>query len=98
MGSGAMAPRKRLHLRVFGRVQGVFYRASTRDKARSLLLSGWVRNCPDGSVEILAEGEETQLGALLGWSREGPPAAEVERVEASWSEAMGDLSPFIVRH
>jgi acylphosphatase len=90
--------RKRLHLRVYGRVQGVFYRASARDKARSLLLSGFARNCPDGSVEILAEGEEAQLGALLHWSRQGPPAAEVERVDASWSEAMGDLLPFMVRH
>lgn len=89
---------KRLHLIVTGRVQGVYYRGATRDKARPLGLSGWVRNCSDGSVEIMAEGEEERLGELLRWCHDGPPAARVDSVEASWDDAVGDLGPFKTRY
>ena len=89
---------QRLHLEVHGLVQGVYYRAATRDEARRLLLTGWVRNCPDGSVELLAEGSEEQLLALLAWCRRGPPAARVDRVEATWSEASGAYAGFDVRY
>lgn len=83
---------------VSGRVQGVYYRGSTRDKARPLGLTGWVRNCPDGTVEITAEGEEEKLGELLRWCHDGPPAARVDAVDARWSEAVGDLGPFTTRY
>lgn len=89
---------KQLHIAVVGRVQGVYFRASARDLARRLGLRGWVRNRPDGSVELLAEGTEQALGQLLAWCRRGPPAAEVERVEAQWAEATAEQDAFAIRH
>jgi acylphosphatase len=65
---------------VTGRVQGVWFRGWTVDRARELGLDGWVRNRRDGSVEILADGEAAALDALAARCREGPPAARVEDV------------------
>ena len=67
--------------RVSGRVQGVFYRASTRARAQALGVTGHARNLPDGSVEVLACGEPAAVEALCEWLRQGPPAAEVTGVE-----------------
>ena len=72
---------------VSGRVQGVFYRASTRQRATELGLSGYARNLPDGRVEVLAVGEPRAVQALLDWLWQGPPAAEVKQVEVQ------ELSP-----
>ena len=66
---------------VRGRVQGVFYRASTRDQARRLGVTGHAINLPDGGVEVLACGPAAAVAALCDWLREGPPAARVEAVE-----------------
>jgi acylphosphatase len=68
--------------RVTGRVQGVFFRDSTRQVAESLKLTGYARNVPDGSVEILACGSRESLSKLESWLQSGPPRAEVENVEA----------------
>lgn len=87
----------RLHLVVSGLVQGVFYRQSTADVAGGLGLRGWVRNLPDGRVEVLAEGARQPLEVLLAACRRGPPAARVAEVEVSWQEPEGDLGPFAVR-
>ena len=65
---------------VSGRVQGVFYRASTREQALHLGLAGYAKNLPDGRVEILANGSVDALDALERWLWEGPPAARVEAV------------------
>ncbi|MGE0588751.1 MAG: acylphosphatase [Cyclobacteriaceae bacterium] len=70
-----------LSIRVSGKVQGVFYRASTKDKARSLGLCGFVKNESDGSVYIEAEGDKEKLDQLVTWCRQGPPNARVENVE-----------------
>ncbi|MEO5702306.1 MAG: acylphosphatase [Gammaproteobacteria bacterium] len=67
---------------VSGRVQGVFFRAATRQRALALDLSGWVRNLPDGQVEVLACGEKVVLEALHEWLRTGPPHAHVTAVNA----------------
>lgn len=75
------ATRKRVHVRVSGRVQGVYYRASTRREALSLGVSGWVRNTRDGAVELEIEGPPGKIADLLAWCHVGPPAARVERVE-----------------
>lgn len=72
---------KQLHLVVRGRVQGVSFRASTQREARRLGLCGWVKNRPDGSVEILAEGSENALADLVRWAHEGPTFARVDRVD-----------------
>lgn len=88
---------QRVHLYISGRVQGVFYRASTEAIARQLGLTGWVRNLPDGRVEALAEGPREALDRLVSWCRQGPPAAHVEGVEANWQDARGDLGAFSQR-
>lgn len=90
-------PAARLHLVVSGLVQGVFYRQSTADVAGGLGLRGWVRNLPDGRVEVQAEGTRQALEVLLAACRRGPPAARVAEVEVSWQEPRGDLGPFAVR-
>lgn len=68
---------KKVRAIVTGRVQGVWYRAHTRDKAVELGLSGFVRNLPDGTVEIVAQGDAGAVDALMSWARIGPPLAEV---------------------
>ena len=72
---------------VRGRVQGVGFRASTQDEGERLGLSGWVRNLPDGSVELEAEGPRALLEALLAWCAVGPPGARVVGVEPHWLAA-----------
>jgi len=66
---------------VSGRVQGVFYRASARNRARELGVTGYARNLPDGRVEVLACGAPDAVEALCRWLRQGPPAAQVTGVE-----------------
>jgi acylphosphatase len=74
----------RVHAFVRGRVQGVGYRASTQHEGRRLGLRGWVRNRPDGSVELEAEGARAAVEALLAWLALGPPGARVDMVESRW--------------
>jgi len=69
-----------VHFRIQGLVQGVFYRASARDAAARLGLTGWVRNCIDGDVELLACGTSEQIEVLEQWLWQGPPAARVSSV------------------
>jgi acylphosphatase len=88
---------KRLEASIYGRVQGVYFRATTQQRARQLALSGWVRNEPDGSVRAVAEGSETALQQFLRFLENGPPGAYVERVDARWTEATGTFSGFQVR-
>lgn len=73
---------KHFSIRVTGRVQGVFFRASTQKAAEQNAVHGFVRNEPDGSVYIEAEGEETDLDRFIEWCKSGPPAARVEKVES----------------
>ena len=84
-------------IRVTGRVQGVFFRAWTRDEAQTLGIDGWVRNCSDGSVEAQLEGDQEAIEELVDLIREGPPGARVEGVEVEESDPEG-LSGFEVRH
>lgn len=73
-------------LSVFGRVQGVWYRASTREQARALGLVGTVGNRTDGSVTVLVQGPEPAVQGLIDWCRSGPPMSRVARVEIEWIE------------
>jgi acylphosphatase len=66
---------------VSGKVQGVFFRASTREQALELDLRGYAKNLPDGRVEVLAAGSDAALDALAAWLRQGPPAARVDDLE-----------------
>ena len=72
---------KHISIKVSGRVQGVYYRASTHEAAQRLGVKGFVKNEPDGSVYIEAEGDDAILDALVEWCRQGPPAARVTNVE-----------------
>ena len=78
-----------VHVRVSGRVQGVYYRAFTRDRARSLGINGWVRNIPGGGVEAVLEGERRQVGELLRAMKSGPSGSVVLGMELSEIEAKG---------
>lgn len=83
-------------LRIHGRVQGVFFRNWTRDKARALGVRGWVRNRFDGSVELIAYGDDDAVEVLIAACRTGPPAAKVERIEVEIVEGEGPPSGFRV--
>jgi acylphosphatase len=80
----------RARVRVRGRVQGVFFRVETRDRASSLDLAGWVRNCPDGDVEAVFEGEPERVRSMVEWCRRGPSGATVESVDVEWEEPQGE--------
>ncbi|GAB6265357.1 MAG: acylphosphatase [Methanothrix sp.] len=78
-----------VHVRISGRVQGVYYRAYTRDRAKSLGINGWVRNIPGGGVEAVLEGERRQVGELLRAMKSGPSGSVVLGMELSEIEAKG---------
>jgi acylphosphatase len=86
------------HIVIHGRVQGVYFRAYTRDQARLLGLSGWVLNRRDGSVEAFFEGEKSRVEEMLAWCRQGPPTSRVERVEVEYGEHLGTGDSFEVRY
>lgn len=85
----------RVTVLVSGQVQGVGYRAFTRKQARDLRLAGYVENLSDGRVEVVAEGEKTQLDVLLVRLKMGPAHAVVEDVEVQWGEG-GSLRGFFI--
>ena len=93
-----MTDQASLHAVVYGRVQGVFFRAFAVGRATELGLAGYVRNLPERAVEVEAEGERKQLEELIGYLKAGPPGARVEKVAANWSEYAGEYSGFNVRY
>jgi acylphosphatase len=87
---------RRLFAIVRGHVQGVGYRVFVMEQALRLRLTGYVRNLPDGEVEVVAEGSEEVLQTLLTLLRQGPPGALVREVEIHWSEPTGEFSRFSI--
>jgi acylphosphatase len=83
---------------ISGIVQGVFFRASTRDAARSVGVDGWVRNLPDGRVEAVFQGHSDKVRAAIEWCRNGPPGSRVEHVEIVEEEPSGQLVGFEVTY
>jgi acylphosphatase len=81
---------KRAHVVVRGAVQGVFFRAETCNRARSLAVVGWVRNTHDGAVEAVFEGEDDRVESMVAWCRRGPAGARVDEVQTSWSAPEGE--------
>jgi acylphosphatase len=81
---------KRARVRITGFVQGVYFRAETRDRARSLGVGGWARNAADGAVEAVFEGEDDRVETLVDWCRRGPAGARVDCVEVEWEEPVGE--------
>lgn len=87
---------KRIECLVFGRVQMVMYRDFTTRNARALGLTGIVKNRDDGSVSVIAEGEESALENFVAKLKKGPILASVERVELAWKEATREFSDFCI--
>lgn len=88
---------KRMSIVVRGIVQGVFFRASTKKKAIEFDINGFVRNEPDGSVFIEAEGSEENLGKLLAWCKEGPPHARVSGTHVNGLEGLRNYTSFTIQ-
>jgi len=86
------------HYIVTGHVQGVFFRASAREQAQDIGLQGWVRNLPDGRVEALACGNETQLSIFELWLKQGPDLARVSEVKIEPMPQKVDFNGFSIEH
>jgi acylphosphatase len=91
-----MSERVRAHVFVSGKVQGVYYRASTRDAAREAGVDGWVRNLRDGRVEAVFEGDEAAVESVVEWCHDGSPAASVDDVTVEY-EAPEGVDGFEIR-
>jgi acylphosphatase len=88
----------RAHLLISGRVQGVFYRAFAQNVAGYLGLKGWVRNLPDGNVEVLIEGNRNDIEQAIQRFRSGPPGARVDDIDITWEDYQGDIQGFQIRY
>ncbi len=88
----------RVHLFISGRVQGVFFRSNTRDKAMGVGLTGWVKNHEDGRVEAVFEGEQENVKKMVEWCRKGPEYARVEDMEIIRGEYTGEFKGFSIRY
>jgi acylphosphatase len=84
----------RARILIMGQVQGVFFRREITDLARRLRISGWVRNLPDGRVEVLAEGERARLDELIRFCHVGPRGAVVRKTDVEWSDYLGEFRGF----
>jgi len=92
--SGDIMENIRVNLIIEGRVQGVWFRESTRRQAVALRLTGWVRNRPDGTVEALIEGPEREVEAMVSWCRKGPPSARVTNIRRTSEVWQGEFDAF----
>jgi acylphosphatase len=88
----------RAHLIIEGSVQGVFFRAYTRDIALSLGLRGWVRNLPDGNVEAVFEGDKAKIQELITECYKGPPSSRVSNIDLVWENYRGEFESFDIRY
>lgn len=88
--------RIRAHVFVEGRVQGVFFRAETCDHAGLYNLTGWVRNCSDGRVEAVFEGEQEDIEKMVAWCHKGPDYAAVKNMEVSSEAYTGEFDSFSI--
>ena len=89
---------KKINLKIYGRVQGVFFRSSAQSKAKKLNLVGYVKNKDDGSVEIVAEGKQENLKEFLKWCYNGPIMAKVEKIDKSWQKANFEFEKFQIKY
>jgi acylphosphatase len=93
-----MANLARVQVLISGRVQGVFFRAYTRDQALARGLSGWVRNLPDGRVAAVFEGDREKIDSMLAWCRQGPAYAAVDEVLTDWQPYQGEFQDFRITY
>jgi acylphosphatase len=90
--------KRRVHVWITGRVQGVFFRAYTRDAAQLIGVAGWVRNLHDGRVEAVFEGEADKVEKMIEWCHEGSPMGRVDRVEVLEEVYTGDFDRLAITH
>ncbi|MFH1200889.1 MAG: acylphosphatase [bacterium] len=88
---------KQINLKIHGKVQGVFFRDTSRAEAKELNLCGWAKNQTDGTVEIVAEGDDKDLRKFIEWCKYGPDHAEVEKVDVKWTKLTGELDGFVIK-
>ena len=88
----------RAAVRVTGRVQGVWFRQSTKQVADQFGVTGWVRNNLDGSVSAIIEGDKAAVQSVVDWCQRGPKMARVEELEVEWQPATGEFEQFQVAH
>jgi acylphosphatase len=84
------------HIIISGKVQGVFFRKNTKQKAVELKINGWVKNTPDDRVEIFAQGNKEDLNTFINWCKQGPPKAIVENIQVTEKEADDNLKGFSI--
>jgi acylphosphatase len=87
----------RAHLRISGKVQGVFFRANTREQSQDRGVTGWVENKSDGTVEAVLEGAEEAVQEVVDWAETGPPRARVEDVQVDWDSSERTFDEFSIR-
>ena len=88
----------RAHVFISGRVQGVFYRAGTRDMAEQLGLTGWVKNTSDGRVEAIFEGEESTVKDMITWCHQGPRFSDVSNVAVDYTKFLREFEEFSIKN
>lgn len=88
----------RVHIFISGMVQGVFFRSETRHEAKKRGVKGWVRNNPDGRVEVVFEGEQENVKELVEFCRRGPPGARVTGIDVMWENYTSEFRDFEIRH
>jgi acylphosphatase len=93
-----MSGKKRVHVIVEGRVQGVFFRAYTSDEAKKLGLTGWVRNRPEGTVEAVVEGDVGAVDTMLRWFNQGSPGSRVTDVKVQEKSSIDDMNSFEIQY
>ena len=89
-----MSESARVSLKIFGQVQGVFYRNTAKTEAEKLGLFGWVSNKDDGSVELVVEGEKEKLEQLIDWCKKGSFLAKVNDIKIEWQDYAGEFKSF----
>ncbi len=87
-----------VHVVISGRVQGVWFRANTKQKADALRLTGWVRNTNNGCVEAVFEGEERMINEMIGWCYKGPSLAKVVKVDIKKQDPTNEFNDFSIRY
>lgn len=88
----------RAHIIISGMVQGVFFRSRTQSRAKSLGITGWVKNLPDGRVEAVFEGKKEKVEKLIGWAKKGPVFARVNGINIEWQEYKEEFDNFEIRY
>jgi len=90
--------KNQIHLFITGQVQGVFFRSQAKQKARSLGITGWIKNLPNGQIEAVAQGDQNKIKQFIDWCEQGPQLAQVEKVEIKTEQYQSEYQDFEVRY